>query len=690
MRAYSILLMILLMAACAPQALGLSTSGIMAHFSLTGYTDSAGYINNLTGNGTQVTGKIAYAMNFSNQTASGRKFAFTKHPQLRTTTGLSINVWINPYQNPPDHLVNIVSYSNNSGADYYGYVLSGRTTGGVIFDIWSGGSSCRVWNDTSPLTLKLNTWTMVTGVYSDTYNWMAVYLNTTLMKNITCAETIAYPADNYNFAIGGYYEIGTTSPQSGNYTIDELTIWNRTINQSDIAELWNSGAGMVIYPASAPISLNITTPANNSHENLLNISYHFNSTGVPSALCCLYVNALLMNCNNSLNSTNYFILNNTIADSAYTYYMNCTNSTSQNISAYRNITIDNVNPQIITIEPAIANTSVYDLHMHIFGTASDLYLYRANITIRNISGNVMYNNFTDSIAAVTFNYSQPYINTTNWSDGVYSMFAEVSDSHTNNIFTAHYAAIKTDYGARLLLEDKDLNFTSDKFTDINFIKAGDRLNFEITAPVLAEKTIIITANADFKKINSEYPCHYVFGDYWIDAAGLKGAVCFLQSPNTLVMAYAHDKLSVTAQSIGGLNIVMQNLTFAIAHCSPVWACSAYGACNGTYNICLSAVDTAACGTAFTGNLSVFNTPCSSAAGLTEIFTLCLLCFLGLALFAFSFIFRFSILTFFSSIIFVVAGFYYFNNFTETQIGFVLLGISGFFMLAYMIHAFERE
>jgi len=672
---------------CMLPVIGISTNGIMAHFSLSDYNDSANYINNLTGNGTPVTGKISTAMNFS----SSKKFAFTSHPQLQTTTGLSINVWVNPYRNPDDNLANIVSFSNNTGANYYGYVLSGRTNGGVMFDIWNGAGGCRVLNDSSPLVLKLNTWTMVTGVYDDSNNWIAYYYNGSIVKNLTCAVSIGYTT-NYDFGIGNFVETGTTSPFGGNYTIDELTIWNKTINQTEINELWNGGAGINLYPTATNfINLNVTA-INNTHENNLSVSYYFNSTTLASAQCCLYVNALLMSCNNSINSTPHNFFNGTIIDGTYTYYVNCTNGTAINVSAMRNITKDSVNPQIITAEPAIANTSVYDLHMYISGTASDLYLYRANITIRNTSGAVYYNNFTDSISAITFNYSQPYLNTTNWTDGIYSMFAEVSDSHTSNMFTAHYAAIKTEYGARLLLEDKELNFTSDKSTDISFIKAGDRLNFLITAPVIAEKTIIITSSEPFKKISgSGYPCHYVFGEYWIDAAGLKDASCFLQSPDTLVMSYAHDKLSVTAQSIGGLNIVTQNLTFTIAHCSPVWVCSAYGACNGTYNLCLSAVDTAGCGVAFTGNLSAFNIPCTaSTSGLTEIFTLCLLCFLGLVLFAFGIVFRFNALIFFSSIIFVFASFFYFDNFIYTPIGFLLLGISGFFMVDYFIMVFSSD
>lgn len=113
-------------------------------------------------------------------------------------------------------------------------------------------------------------WVMLTMWWSNSANEFKVYINDELaMSNIS--NTITYqteymgladnPAGNINFY--------------GN--ISETGIWNSTLTETEISELYNSGSGFSYRSGVADITVNLTSPINNENISLLGtdfIAYH--------------------------------------------------------------------------------------------------------------------------------------------------------------------------------------------------------------------------------------------------------------------------------------------------------------------------------------------------------------------------------------------------------------------------------
>lgn len=99
-----------------------------------------------------------------------------------------------------------------------------------------------------------------------------------------------------------YVGAGGNLSYTGEYLMDEIGIWNRTLNKTEISQLYNNGYGLS-FPFLVPITSTVTSPANlTSYLTGSNISINFNitSTGANVTNATLF----LMNVRNqTLNLT---------------------------------------------------------------------------------------------------------------------------------------------------------------------------------------------------------------------------------------------------------------------------------------------------------------------------------------------------------------------------------------------------
>lgn len=257
MKAFKILLLISLFCLAVSFASASLTDGLYSYYNLNensgSVVDSAAN-NNLinTGATAGVSGKIGNAYNFvlgSTYLTSSNNIPITGK-QART-----INYWQNIY---PD-----------SSATYYFFGWGVNDIDGA-FGAFNSSNYLYLWaaadDPNSTIPLNLNNWQMITLIY-DGNNRLA-YSNGDLIFNQS--------SPNINTLSGTLYIGSNLQGENGIYNgkIDEFGIWNRTLSQSEINTLYNSGAGLT-YPFT-----NNTPPTNYSYSCYQESSTVNNQTGI--------------------------------------------------------------------------------------------------------------------------------------------------------------------------------------------------------------------------------------------------------------------------------------------------------------------------------------------------------------------------------------------------------------------------
>ena len=115
-----------------------------------------------------------------------------------------------------------------------------------------------------------DTWTMITLMTNSSGSFM--YVNGTL--KISSAVQINMSATNYIYLLGRnndaqYVNVGIS--------IDELGLWNRSLTQTEISGLYNSGDGITYSRATAP-TISLITPSDNYNTTTEIDDFSFNIT----------------------------------------------------------------------------------------------------------------------------------------------------------------------------------------------------------------------------------------------------------------------------------------------------------------------------------------------------------------------------------------------------------------------------
>ena len=85
-------------------------------------------------------------------------------------------------------------------------------------------------------------WHMVTGISEENGN-MKVYVDSLFRGSSSSISSKNFPSINTR-SIGSL--VRTSSESSFNGQIDETTVWNRPLSQSEVTQLYNSGNGVFI------------------------------------------------------------------------------------------------------------------------------------------------------------------------------------------------------------------------------------------------------------------------------------------------------------------------------------------------------------------------------------------------------------------------------------------------------------
>ena len=207
----------------------------MDYYNSTGIYDNSSYGNFALFNGTLgtsdiVSGKRGNALNFDRTTNS-----YLNAGEILPTNSYTESAWIYMAQQTASNEYNILSGDTTSGGHAFWVPNSLSSsfcsnTGGTAWAVRAGHNNdwCEV---VSTSAVPLNTWTHVSVTYDSTTTTMKLYFNGVLEDTNTSVDAVSDPT----VQIGGF--IGNNL---WNGSLDEVTLFNRALSDSEIQALYNS------------------------------------------------------------------------------------------------------------------------------------------------------------------------------------------------------------------------------------------------------------------------------------------------------------------------------------------------------------------------------------------------------------------------------------------------------------------
>lgn len=352
-----------------------------------GVLDVAGG-NHGTNNGATagVTGKIGTGYSFD---GSNDYIRTDGNTGISGNSARSINLWWN--------------YSSAGGTAGRDWVSLGAEDTYSYYNEAAGGTH----NEMQVGTTSLSYGSRPTGyhMYSVTYNGsnMTIYLDGVYVASTTRG---AISTTNSYFWIGGYQPTGHYSKGY----IDEVGLWNRSLTQAEVTQLYNGGAG--ISPTQIYLAPNITmiTASQNFTTTASRQIQLYASDRIKVQNVTLYVNGKINQTNTTGLNNSYYYFNVTLSDGTYSILGNAKNNQSTNNTANSStitILVDSTAASIlITSNPTI--TTLYTNHTIQYNVndtnlASCWLEYNSlNRTIPCTSGKINTTNFTVDRTKLTF------------------------------------------------------------------------------------------------------------------------------------------------------------------------------------------------------------------------------------------------------------------------------------------------
>jgi len=432
------------------------------------------------------------------------------------TIGLTINTWI--YRNstsPVDFVFSSWNGATENNKDYE-LALEGSK---LIFQTGDPGATNKIIGTT---TITPETWHMVTGRWNGTH--IDVYVDGVRDQLTSPAVTAIYYGTT-DLAIGS--RVGGYGKFNG--SIDEIGFWNRSLNQADITELYNGGAGL---PYAVPVIINV------------NLESPSNGTIISDV------------------GTNFIVSGNNIA-SINAEWTNITYNIWNNGTLFNSTTVDFTNNETFNETLFIDNFTFSD------------YIWNANACYVNITGNYCIsatNNNTFSVSLFTL-VSETYVNDT--ISGTLNNFSisidllegyDLLDAHfmyngTNEtpIITAtgeNRYLLVSDYAIPILLSDVNLTFYWGlTFTGDIDLNSTERT--QLVRSVLLDSCSVYTNKVFNLSLFDEKEKTTLNGDIEI-------IYSILNVPNYDIINTVHFKVTnvSSAEVCSGINLSGENLAYS--------------------------------------------------------------------------------------------------------------------------------
>lgn len=416
-------------------------------------------LNNGTNNGTSnTTGKILTAYNFNRSVPN--YINISDSSSFDFTNKITISAWFNTDNVAHTSAQKIIT-KDRSGTERE-IVLGIKPTTAVELILWDTSDTIHAY--TPAYSLSSSTWYHIVGTYD----------GTTMRIYVDGSEVSTGLADTFNIKNGVRdFVIGTdelTSPNSAfDGKIDEIGIWSRALNQSEITQLYNNGTG-ISYDEFLGATVEILYPLNTTYTIFIS---QLNYTNSSDASKCWYTidggttNASAIDC-----GTNFTGVTSVGGSNTWTVYVNDSlgEENSDTVTFFINKTV-----QTTLITPQAGSNFTNQLVSFNFtSTPINANLSNATLFVWNeTNNNLIATNFTSlsgTIPVIT-------VFTNNLEEGNYKWNAETCGvdvgcefANSNNSFVVH-------------LTEPHINITA-PFGTIDYFKLGDNetLIYNITEP----------------------------------------------------------------------------------------------------------------------------------------------------------------------------------------------------------------
>jgi hypothetical protein len=413
-------------------------------------------------------------------------------------------------------------------------------------------------------------WHLMIATYNASGNEGRLYIDNKF--NATVSSGYSTTGETMDIAASG-------SGDRGGYfdgEIDDVAIYNRILNATARALLWNSSNGRAACIETAVTdTLNITgiEPANSTQWNSQQVNFTVNVSSTFNFNCSLYINDTLnytlTNNPNGTQSVDFYVTFPADDETLYNYSFRCINNETQENSSTNWFYVDVVTPTVSVDSSLASNQSIrYEGNFTAQLNCSDTFLYSMNVSL---DGDRIFN--ISNLAGTSYDYNLSR-NINNLTTGLHTIGLMCADGHTKRLI-ANY-----DYTKSAL--DNSIRYRFDKgwikinptnnglFSKFDTKKLKDRYSFEVTKGWLAKDDLEfeVSSNHPLTIVQKKGYEGWIVSDVlgkWIDFETIsshKSVKITRDSPNkirVLVVGVTDDV--VTFNSIGDLNIVTRNYTF---------------------------------------------------------------------------------------------------------------------------------
>ena len=524
---------------------------------------------NATNNGTRSDNRTpsynasGNGLPYSRLAGAGQNLNFTNNNRVNLTDkNLSLSLWI--YQDSFTSGTRQYLFSNWQGTGN-GLRAAINESGYLILETVLTGFAQN--NDVAivgNVTQYIGTWQHYVFVRNST-NQLKIYRNGIL--NATSTFTAGIEKNNTNDLI--IFE-QTNTGAGGNFmgSIDQIQLYNRTLTNDDIYSLYNYGD--LNHPPTDTLNMTVNSPANNTQYNTAKLSFNATISSNQTYTVRLFVNGVVnQTLSNLPSTTTYSSFNITFGGSTIdtlNWYITATNGIDTESSDVRTAYIDNVLPVIAQTGsvPRTDNTSEFYHNLTTNFTITDANLFSYTILLRTLSGTVLQNFSNYSLTGLQTAQINQFIDLTNYS-GALELQLNVSDGHTKQDIefeNVQKTATNLQFDdVKISLEDKTDTQT------IGYIKENDRYKFEFDTKTseLQKEFIVESDNYIYILDHSEYKCHLVMGNKWVDFNEPEITNCRVERITGMKVRVIVNspilKDEFNFESIGELNTVSQSFKF---------------------------------------------------------------------------------------------------------------------------------
>lgn len=266
---------------------------------------------------------------------------------------------------------------------YWGADVCGTGTNGELIMLEIHRNLTRIWaadaSSDSIAEFPIETWTHEVVIYNGTaFNF---YQNGVFANGVNKDLNIG---NSVNLTFSPNWERQCGGQNLFNGRIDEFAIWNRTLNDTEISFLYNSGSGLAYNSNGAALTATQSYPMNNYNSSSKTVNIGCNFTSVNQNISSVKLNVY--------NSSNYLSYTNTISSLTTTSYNATWTTSSINDGNYswecfgygnsningstgnRTLTIDTISPSISVVYPTsnlLINFSNYPMNTSLNFTVND-------------------------------------------------------------------------------------------------------------------------------------------------------------------------------------------------------------------------------------------------------------------------------------------------------------------------------